>query len=225
MGGTYPYPQHVMYPPGWYPVGLHHLSVMTRGRGLHLPLVTSAIPALGAENRNFTVTFTVGTFHLYCIAKALAKRLDICTEHALDKCPVQNVVSFCHLVQSCSVVFSDVESCSVDFEGSQKCSVDKIKFLLFEENVQSFCHPTEHCPVCASALQMQEREFRHDVEEMESSASICSMSNRERYSGSNEDSSLTRSIAVLMTTSIAENEDTMILMAQAAGLIDLPRFS
>ena len=103
-------------------------------------------------------------------AKALAKRLDICTEHALDKCPVQNVVSFCHLVQSCSVVFSDVESCSVDFEGSQKCSVDKIKFLLFEENVQSFCHPTEHCPVCASALQIQEREFRHDGEEMESSA-------------------------------------------------------
>ena len=102
---------------------------------------------------------------------------------------MQNVVSFCHLVQSCSVVFSDVESCSVDFEGSQKCSVDKVKFLLFEENVQSFCHPTEHCPVCASALQMQEREFRHDGEEMESSASISSMNSRERYSGSNEDSS------------------------------------
>ena len=102
---------------------------------------------------------------------------------------MQNVVSFCHLVQSCSVVFSDVESCSVDFEGSQKCLVDKIKFLLFEENVQSFCHPTEHCPVCASALQMQEREFRHDGEEMESSASISSMNSRERYSGSNEDSS------------------------------------
>ena len=118
-----------------------------------------------------------------------------------------------------------VQSCSVDFEGSQKCSVDKIKFLLFEENVQSFCHPTEHCPVCASELQMQEREFRHDGEEMESSASISSMSNRERYSGSNEDSSLTRSIAVLMTTSIAENEDTMILMGQAAGLIDLQHFS
>ena len=138
---------------------------------------------------------------------------------------MQNVVSFCHLVQSCSVVFSDVESCSVDFEGSQKCSVDKIKFLLFEENVQSFCHPTEHCPVCASALQMQEREFRHDGEEMESSASIGSMNNRERYSGSNEDSSLTRSIAVLMTRAIAENEDTMILMGQAAGLIDLQHFS
>ena len=60
---------------------------------------------------------------------------------------MQNVASFCHLVQSCSVVFSAVESCSVDFEGSHKCSVDKIKFLLFEENVQSFCHPTEHCPV------------------------------------------------------------------------------
>ena len=43
----------------------------------------------------------------------------MCTEHALDKCPVQNVASFCHLVQSCSVVFSNVESCSVDFEGSQ----------------------------------------------------------------------------------------------------------
>ena len=70
---------------------------------------------------------------------------------------MQNVQSFCNLVQSCSVVFSDVEGCLVDFEGSQKCSVDKIKFLLFEENVQSFCHPTEHCPVCASALQIQER--------------------------------------------------------------------
>ena len=70
---------------------------------------------------------------------------------------MQNVQSFWHLsnlVQSCSVIF---EGCSVDLEGSQKCSVDKIKFLLFEENVQSFCHPTEHCPVCASALQIQER--------------------------------------------------------------------
>ena len=89
--------------------------------------------------------------------KALAKRLDICTEHAQDNCPMQNVASFCHFVQYCSVVFIDVEGCSVDFEGSQKCSVDKIKFLFFEENVQSFCHPTEHCPVCASALQIQER--------------------------------------------------------------------
>ena len=44
-----------------------------------------------------------------------------------------NVASFCHLVQSCSVVFSNVEGCPVDFEGSQKCSVDKIKFLLFED--------------------------------------------------------------------------------------------
>ena len=69
---------------------------------------------------------------------------------------MKNVASFCHLVQSCSVVFSDVEGCSVDFEGSQKCSVDKIKFLFFEENVHSFCHPTEYCPVCASALQMQQ---------------------------------------------------------------------
>ena len=87
---------------------------------------------------------------------ALAKRLDICTEHALDKCPVQNAASFCHLVQSCPILFSRVQRCSVDFEGSQKYSVDKIKFLLFEENVQWFCHPTEHCPVCASALQMQQ---------------------------------------------------------------------
>ena len=90
-------------------------------------------------------------------SKALAKRLDICTEHALDRCPAQNVQSFCHLVQSCSVMFSDVEGCSVDFEGSQKCSVDNIKFLLFEENAQSFCNPTEHRPVCASTLQIQER--------------------------------------------------------------------
>ena len=66
------------------------------------------------------------------LSKALAKRLDICTEHALDKCPVQNVASFCHLVQSCSVVFSDVESYSVDFEGSQKCSVDKnVQWTMF----------------------------------------------------------------------------------------------
>ena len=71
---------------------------------------------------------------------------------------MQNVQSFCHLVQSCSVVFRDVEGCSVDFEGSQKCSVDKIKFLLFEENVQSFCHPTEHCPVCASAFANSRKE-------------------------------------------------------------------
>ena len=110
---------------------------------------------------------------------------------------MQSVQSFCHLVQSCSVVFSDVESCSVDFEGSQKCSVDKIKFLLFQENVQSFCHPTEHCPLCASAFQMQqwavclapapfylrtlgwihEGEFRDYQEEME------------RNSGRNQDSS------------------------------------
>ena len=50
---------------------------------------------------------------------------------------MQNVALFCHLVQSCSVVISDVEGCTVDFKGSQKCSVDKIKFLLFEENIQS----------------------------------------------------------------------------------------
>ena len=93
---------------------------------------------------------------------------------------MQNVQSFCHFVQSCSVVFSDVEGCSVDFEGSQKCSVDKIKFLLFEENVQSLNHPTEHCPVCTSALQIQEGNFLDYREEMESLASISFMTSREK---------------------------------------------
>ena len=46
--------------------------------------------------------------------------MEICTEHALDQCPVQNVASFCHIVQPCSVVLSDdVEGCPVAFEGSQ----------------------------------------------------------------------------------------------------------
>ena len=39
-------------------VGPHHLSVMTRGRGLDQVCSFSIIPALGAEKRNFTFTFT-----------------------------------------------------------------------------------------------------------------------------------------------------------------------
>ena len=35
----------------------HHLSVMARGRGLDKRLAISAIPALGAKNRNFTFTY------------------------------------------------------------------------------------------------------------------------------------------------------------------------
>ena len=42
---------------GSIPDGPHHLSIMTRGRGLDKRLATSAIPALGAKNRNFTFIF------------------------------------------------------------------------------------------------------------------------------------------------------------------------
>ena len=99
---------------------------------------------------------------------------------------MQNVVSFCHLVESCSVLFSDVEGCSVDFEGIQKFSEDKIKCLLFEENVQSFCNIVQFAQ---ASCKFKKGEFCDYREEMESSASISFMNSRERFSGSNEDSS------------------------------------
>ena len=127
-----------------------------------------------------------------------------------------------NLVQLCSAMLRAVQSI---LKAVKNVQWTRLNFFCLKKMFSRFATPTEHCPVCASALQMQEREFRHDGEEMESSASIGSMNNRERYSGSNEDSSQTRSIAVLMTRAIAENEDTMILMGQAAGLIDLQHFS
>ena len=77
------------------------------------------------------------------VNKALAKRLDIRTEHALDKCPVQNVASFCHLVQSCSVVFSDVESCSVDFEEAVKnVQWTRLNFFCLKKMFSRFAYGT-----------------------------------------------------------------------------------
>ena len=52
---------------------------------------------------------------------------------------VKCCVLFCHLVHSCSVMFSHVESCSVDFEVSQRFSLDKVKFLclkMLRQNLQ-----------------------------------------------------------------------------------------
>ena len=114
--------------------------------------------------------------------------MDICAERALDKCPVQIVALFCHLVQSCSVVFSDVEGCSVVFEGSQKYSVDKIKFFCLKKTFSRFAIPLNsvqfvqaHCKYNSgpyfwrrrhviSADLILQREYRDDKEEMESSA-------------------------------------------------------
>ena len=102
---------------------------------------------------------------------------------------MQNVESFCHLFQSCSVVFSDVEGCSVDFEGSQNVQWTRLNFFCLKKMFSRFATPLKIFQCAQAHYKGKKGEFHDDREEMESSASISSMRSREKYSGNNEDSS------------------------------------
>ena len=88
-----------------------------------------------------------------------------------------------------------------------------------------FATPLNIVQFAQAHYKCEKGEFCHDGEEMESSASISSMNSREMYSGSNEDSSDKINCSSDDQRTIAENEDTMILMGQVAGRIDLQLFS
>ena len=123
------------------------------------------------------------------MVKALAKRLDIYTEHALDKCPVQNVVSFAtlsNLVQSCSAMLRVVQSI---FKAVKNVQWTRLNFFCLKKMFGHFASQLNIVQFAQARYKCKKGEFRHDGEEMESSASISSMNSRERYSGSNEDSS------------------------------------
>ena len=138
---------------------------------------------------------------------------------------MQNVASFCHLVQSCSVVFSDVGGCSVDFEGGQKCSMDKIKFFCLKKMFSRFATPLNIVQYAQAHCKFKKGECRDYREEMESSASISFMQSREKYSGSKEDSSDEINCSSEEPSGIAGNKNTIMLMGLAAGRIDLQLFS
>ena len=89
---------------------------------------------------------------------------------------MQNGASFCHLVQSCSVVFSDVESCSVDFEGSQWT---RLNFFCLKKMFSRFATPLNIVQFAQAHYKCKKGKLRHDGEEMESSASISSMNSRD----------------------------------------------
>ena len=127
-----------------------------------------------------------------------------------------------NLVQSCSAMLRAAQSI---LKAVKNVQWTRLNFFCLKKMFSRFATPLNIVQFAQVHYKCKKGEFRHDGEEMESSASISSMNSWERYSGSNEDIPLTRSIAVLMTRAIAENEDTMILMGQAAGPVDLQLFS
>ena len=65
----------------------------------------------------------------------------------------------------------------------------RLKFFCLKKMFSRFATPLNIVQFAQALYKCKEGEFRHDGKEMESSASISSVNSRERYSGSNEDSS------------------------------------
>ena len=154
--------------------------------------------------RNVCWVFACNSRHI-----ALAERLDICTELNMHWTFVQckmlrHFATFSSLVQSCSAMSRAVQSI---LKAVKNARWIRLNFFCLKK-MFSRCHPTEHFPVYASALQMQQwticwapapfyfRRLRFSKESSVITGKKWShkhqlgfMNSRERYSGSNEDSS------------------------------------
>ena len=91
-----------------------------------------------------------------------------------------------NLVQSCSAMLRAAQSI---LKAVKNVQWTRLNFFCLKKMFSRFATPLNIAQFAQAHYKCKKGEFCHDGEEMESSASICSMNSRERYSGSNEDSS------------------------------------
>ena len=91
-----------------------------------------------------------------------------------------------NLVQSCSVMLRAAQSI---LKAVKNVQWTRLNFFYLKKMFSRFATPLNIVQFAQARYKCKKGEFRHDGEEMESSASISSMNSRERYAGSNEDSS------------------------------------
>ena len=91
-----------------------------------------------------------------------------------------------NLVQSSSAMLRAAQSI---LKAVNNVQWTRLNFFCLKKMFSRFATPLNIVQFAQARYKSKKGEFRHDGEEMESSASISSMNSRERYSGSNEDSS------------------------------------
>ena len=91
-----------------------------------------------------------------------------------------------YLVQSCSAMLRAAQSI---LKAVKNVQWTRLNFFCLKKMLSRFATPLNIAQFAQAHYKCKKGEFCHDREEMESSASISSMNSRERYSGSNEDSS------------------------------------
>ena len=91
-----------------------------------------------------------------------------------------------NLVQSCSAMLRAAQSI---LKAVKNVLRTRLNFFCLKKMFSRFATPLNIVQFAQAHFKCKKGEFRHDGKEMESSASISSMNSRERYSGSNEDSS------------------------------------
>ena len=127
-----------------------------------------------------------------------------------------------NLVQSCSVMLRVVQSI---LKAVKNVQWTRLNFFCLKKMFSRFATPLNIVQFAQLHCKFKNGEFRDYREEMESSASISFMKSREKYLGSNEDSSDEINCSSEESTAIAENKNTIMLMGLAAGRIDLQLFS
>ena len=99
---------------------------------------------------------------------------------------LRHFATLSNLVQSCSAMLRAAQSI---LKAVKNVQWTRLNFFCLKKMFSRFATPLNIVQFAEAHYKCKKGEFRHDGEEMESSALISSMNSRERYSGSNEDSS------------------------------------
>ena len=94
---------------------------------------------------------------------------------------MQNAVSFCHLVQSCQSCSSMLRDAKSILKAVKNVQWTRLNFFCLKKMFSRFATPLNIVQFAQARYKCKRGEFRHDGEEMESSASISSMNSREWY--------------------------------------------
>ena len=127
-----------------------------------------------------------------------------------------------NLVQLCSVMLRVVQSV---LKAVKNVQWTRLNFFCLKKMFSRFATPLNIVQFTQAHCKFKRGEFRDYREEMESSASISFMKSREKYLGSNEDSSDEINCSSEEPKAIAENKNMIMLIGLAAGQIDLQLFS
>ena len=102
----------------------------------------------------------------------------------------------CKMLRRFATLFNLVQSCSAMLRAAQSIlkavknvQWTRLNFFCLKKMFSRFATPLNIVQFAQAQYKCKKGEFCHDGEEMVSSAAISSMNSRERYSGSNEDSS------------------------------------